>query len=491
MNTTRVDNQVDYGRKWHVMTAVAMSIFLATIDGSIVNVALPTLTHELNSSFALVQWVVLAYLLTQTTLMLSIGRLADMIGKKSIFTAGFVIFTIGSVLCGLASTVQWLIAFRVLQAVGAAMTLALGIAIVTEAFPPQERGKALGITGSIVSIGVVIGPTLGGILIDALSWHWIFFVNLPVGIVGTFLAIRFVPALQPAGQQRFDYWGGITLFIGLLALLLALTLGQGWGFDDGRVLALLAIFLLFTAVFVYIEWRAEQPMIDLRLFRNRLFSVNLITGFITFIAIAGTFILLPFYLEGILGYDVRRVGFLLAAVPIALGISAPLSGALSDRFGTRPITVLGLAILLLGYYAISRVHTEMSTAGYLVRFVLIGLGMGIFQSPNNSAIMGSAPRSQLGVASGLLSLTRTLGQTTGIALFGAFWAGRTFIHAGAVLPGGATTAAPAAQALALQETFLLVAVLMAPALALGLWGLLQERRGRLMPGLPREIVPEE
>lgn len=488
-NVVEVAGGVDYGRKWHVMAAVAMSIFLATIDGSIVNVALPTLVAELNSDFATVQWVVLAYLLAQTTLMLSVGRLADMIGKKPIFTAGIVIFTLGSVLCGAAPTIYWLIAFRVLQAIGAAMALALGIAIVTEAFPPGERGRALGITGSIVSIGVVTGPSMGGLLIDALSWHWIFFVNLPVGMLGTLLSIRFIPAFRPAGQQRFDYWGGITLFIALLSLLLALTLGQGWGFGDSRILALLAAFVLFTAVFILIEWRSGQPMVDLQLFRNRLFSVNLITGFITFVAIAGTFILMPFYLMGVMGYPVSRAGFLLAAVPIALGVSAPVAGALSDKFGTRPISVTGLALLLLGYYGISSLDGDTTVAGYLLRLLPIGLGMGIFQSPNNSAVMGSAPRARLGVASGLLSLTRTLGQTTGIAILGAVWAGRVFAHAGGVLAGGATAAGADAQVRALQDTFLMVPLLIMLALALSVWALVQERRGRPAAGLSAPDPP--
>ena len=467
---------IDYGRKWYVMAAVAMSIFLATIDGSIVNVALPTLVRDLNTDFATVQWVVLSYLLAQTTLMLGVGRWGDMIGKKSIYTAGFVVFTAGSVLCGLAPTVYWLIGFRVVQAVGAAMTLALGMGIVTEAFPPGERGQALGIVGTLVSLGVVVGPTLGGILIEALSWHWIFFVNLPVGIIGTLMAYRFVPDFKPSGRQQFDYWGAVTLFISLLALLLALTTGQSIGFTQPIILLLLTVFAVFLAIFIRVEWRSQQPMIDLRLFRNTLFSVNLITGFITFVCIAGTFILLPFYLEDVLGYNTRQVGLLLATLPIFLGITAPISGSLSDRFGTRPITVAGLAILLIGYYAASTFNSQTNTLGFVLRLIPIGIGMGVFQSPNNSAIMGAAPRERLGIASSLLSITRTLGQTVGIAILGAIWAARVMVHAGRPLPGGATTAPGPAQVASLQDTFLVVSVLIALALILSAWGLLKERR---------------
>jgi EmrB/QacA subfamily drug resistance transporter len=453
-----------------------MSIFLATIDGSIVNVALPTLVRDLNTDFATIQWVVLSYLLTMATLMLSIGRLGDMIGKKPIYTAGFVVFTVGSALCGLAQTVYWLIAFRVLQAIGAAMTLSLGAAIVTEAFPAKERGRALGLIGTTVSLGVIIGPTIGGVMIKALSWHWIFFVNLPVGIIGTLMAWRFVPNFKPLGRQRFDYWGAITLFTSLLALLLALTLGQQLGFGDRRIFLLLAVWLVFLIIFLIIEIRTAQPMIDLKIFQNILFRVNLITGFLTFVAIAGIFILLPFYLEDVLKYNTQQVGFMLAVIPVGLGTCAPIAGALSDRFGTRPISVLGLVILLVGYLALTGLSTETTTWGYVLRLLPIGIGMGIFQSPNNSAIMGTVPRERLGVASGLLSITRTLGQTVGIAILGAWWAGRVMFHHGGFLAGGATTAPGPAQVAGLHDTFVVVSILVLLGLALSIWGLVQERR---------------
>jgi EmrB/QacA subfamily drug resistance transporter len=474
-------NEINYDYKWYVMASVAMSIFLATIDGSIVNVALPTLVRELQSDFPTVQWVVLAYLLTITTLILSVGRLADIRGKKPLYNAGFVVFTLGSVLCGLAPTVYWLIGFRVLQGVGAALIMALGMAIVTESFPPTERGKAIGITGGIVSIGIIAGPTLGGLLIEWLSWHWIFFVNLPIGLLGTWMAWRYVPAVKPAGGQKFDYWGGLTLFISLFALLLALTLGQDRGFSDGLILLLFGAWFIFTLLFIVIELNTAQPMIHLSLFRNRLFSINLITGFMSFIAISGTFILLPFYLENVLGYDVAQVGLLLAVVPVALGVLSPISGTLSDRFGSRPIIVIGLILLLIGYYTISTLNAQTTAAGYILRLLPLGLGMGIFMSPNNSAIMGAASRQQLGIVSGLLSISRTLGQTVGIAVLGAIWAGRVFYHVGQTLPGGATTAPATAQVAALQDAFFGLIFMIALALALSIWGFVQERRDQQIP----------
>lgn len=466
--------QIDYQRKWYVMAAVAMSIFLATIDGSIVNITLPTLVRDLQTNFATVQWVVLAYLLTLTTLMLGIGRLADIRGKKPIYVTGFVIFTVGSVLCALSPTVYWLIGFRVLQGIGGAMTLALGAAIVTEAFPPQERGRALGMLGSVVSIGVVTGPLVGGVLIGVASWHWIFLVNLPVGIIGTVVAQRFVPAIQPPGGQRFDYVGAVLLLISLLSLLLGLSLVQEVGFTQALPLTLLTSGLLVLLGFIGWELRVADPMIDLRLFRHRLFSINLGTGFLTFVAIAGIFLLMPFYLQNVLGYPIQLVGPLQAVIPVMMGIMAPISGTLSDRYGVRPITVAGLAALLMGYLALTTLSATTTTLGYIVRLFPIGLGMGIFQSPNNSAVMGSVPRAQLGVVSGLLSVTRTLGQTVGIAVLGALWASRVVQHGGPLI-ASATAAPTATQVAAMQDTFLVVVGLIAIALAVALWGWWQER----------------
>lgn len=467
---------IDYSRKWYIMSAVSMGIFLSTIDSSIVNVALPTLVREYRTNFQTVQWVVLAYLLTLATLLLSTGRLADMIGKKSIYTAGFVIFTLGSLLCGFAPNVYLLILFRIFQAIGATMILALGMAIVTEAFPPNERGMALGITGTMVSIGIILGPTLGGLIIDALSWNWIFFVNLPVGIVGTIMVIRFVPSLRPKSVQRFDLPGAFTLFCCLLALSQALTLGQSYGFTNYRILLLFLASLLSLLLFLYIENHASQPMIDLDLFRNLMFSISLLTGLLTFFAMSGTLILMPFYLENVLGYTTRQVGLLMAAVPVSMGIIAPLAGYLSDRFGSRIITVIGLGVLLLGYVGLSTLNALTGTLGYLIRFVPIGIGMGVFQSPNNSAIMGVAPRDRLGVVSGMLAVNRTLGQTTGIAVLGAVWASFVFLNSGGQIVSNATEASVSVQVTALQNTFLIVVLIILFALALGIYALIKHRQ---------------
>ncbi len=461
-------------RKWFVMAAVASGMFLSTIDGSIVNVTLPILERDLHTDFAIVQWVMLAYMLTISTLMLSVGRLADMIGKKPLYLSGFIIFTIGSAFCGLAPNITVLILARIFQAIGAVMMTALGTAIITEAFPPAERGKALGIGSSMVSIGLISGPTLGGLILGFFTWHWIFFVNLPIGIVGSILVWRFVPAHKPAGKESFDFAGSICMFVGLLTFLVGLTFGQMQGFLSPLTLALLITSVISIWVFVSIERRAVHPMIELNIFQNRLFSVNLISGFITFVATGGTILLMPFFLQNVLGYQPDQAGLLLAVFPLGMGIIAPLAGWLSDRLGTRRLTVAGLALLLLGYIAITGFNQQTSAFGYIIGFLPIGLGMGIFQSPNNSAVMGSVARHRLGIASGLLSLTRIVGQTAGMAILGSIWASRAESLSGLYLGGDVTSAPIPIQVGALQQTLWTPVIIVLGALILSIWALRKE-----------------
>lgn len=465
---------VDYSRKWFVLVAIAMAIFLGTIDGSIVNVALPTLADEFDTSFGVVQWVSLGYLLTQATLTLGFGRLGDMVGKKPIFTAGFGVFTLFSVLAGLAPSIEFLIAARVFQAVGAAMIFALGFAITTEAFPSSERGRALGINGAMVSLGIIAGPVLGGLLIDIASWRLIFLVNLPIGIVGTVTAIAFVPNTKPRLAQRFDWVGAGVFLVALGALLGALTYGQDVGFSDPLVLAGLLVSSLAMASFVVIERRVDAPMVDLSLFRAPDLSANLTLGFLQFVAIAGLFLIFPFYLEDVLGFSTREVGLLLASVPVTLGIIAPFSGALSDRLGSRPVTVTGLVVTSLGLIlAATLFGLDTSAVQFVAVGLVIGAGFGLFQSPNNSAILGAVPPERLGITSGLLTINRITGQIVGIAVLGTVWASRTVAYAGG---GTAESAPPSAQASGLRDTLVVTATIGVVSVAIAL---LAWRRSRV------------
>ncbi len=465
---------VDYSRKWFVLVAVAMGIFLGTIDGSIVNVALPTLADEFDTSFGVVQWVSLGYLLTQATLTLGFGRLGDMVGKKPIFTAGFAVFTIFSVLAGLAPSIELLIGARILQAVGAAMIFALGFAITTEAFPPTERGKALGINGAMVSLGIIVGPVVGGLLIDAASWRWIFLVNLPIGIIGTMTAIRFVPNTKPRTTQRFDWPGAAVFFVALLSLLAGLTYGQEAGFSDPVVVGAVLVAVVALVAFIRIEQAAAHPMVDLTLFRNRNLSVNLFIGFLQFVSIAGVILILPFYLSDALGFSTREVGLLLASIPITLGVLAPVSGTLSDRLGTRLVTVTGLIVTALGFGLAAFLYTTDTTVlQFVAAGLVIGAGFGLFQSPNNSAILGSVPQDRLGITSGMLTINRITGQIVGIAVLGTVWATRTTAYAGG---GTAESADASAQALGLRDTLVVVTLISVVGLVAAVLAWRRDRR---------------
>ena len=289
-------------RRWLVLVAIAMAIFLGTVDASIVNVALPTLVEELHTSFAAVQWIVLAYMLTQATLVLGIGRLGDIVGKKPIFTAGFVVFTVGSALAGISPDIATLIAARVVQGIGSAMIFALGFAIVAETFPPHERGRALGINGTSVSIGIISGPILGGLILGTLDWRWIFLVNLPIGVVGTLTALRYIPPSSTATARRFDFLGAGLFFGATAALLLSLTSAQELGLTYPSVLAGFGVAVVLGVAFVEAERRVPDPMLDLGVFRIRTLTAGLVAGFTAFLAIGALLLILPFYLERTLGF---------------------------------------------------------------------------------------------------------------------------------------------------------------------------------------------
>lgn len=449
--------------------------------GTSVNVALPSLVETFGTTFPVVQWVVLAYLLSTSALLPIIGRLADMLGKKAIFLSGFAIYALGSLLCGLAPSIEVLIGFRALQGVGSAVLTSIGLAIVTDIFPAEERGRAIGVTGAVLSSGVVVGPTLGGFLVGGLGWSWVFLSGVPVGLAGFLLALRFVPGYERGERQRFDLAGAALLFATLLALSLALTLGQGLGFAHSLVLGLFAASLLGLAAFMAVERRVGQPLIALELFADRTLTVGLVVGFISFVSIAGTIFLMPFYLENVLGFPPARVGLLMSVTPILLVVTAPVAGWFADRYGERPITVIGMSIILIGYLLLGTLSQQSTALGFVLTFLPLGLGMGVFQTPNNSAIMGSAPPHRSGVTGGLLALTRALGQTAGIAVLGSIWAGRVIARAAGAagsdrLDNDATAAAPSLQVAGLHDMLLVIQVAVAFGLALCLWDLLRRRR---------------
>jgi EmrB/QacA subfamily drug resistance transporter len=410
-----------YAGKWGAMLVVGLGVFMGTLDMSIVNISLPTLVEQLQTKFATVQWVVLGYALVITSTMLGAARLGDMYDKKKLYNGGLVVFTIGSLLCGLSPNIGWLITFRVIQGCGAMITQVLGIAIIVEAFPPFERGRALGLVGSIASVGISLGPAIGGLIIGLLGWRWVFLLNVPIGILAFLAGLRFLVSKPPRQvNQSFDGTGALILLITLSCFALAMTIGQNLGFRNTAVLALLIISIVAMVLFLTIEKKVKHPMVDLSLFRNIPFSLNLMVGFLSAVPLSGVF-LIPFFLQLVKHYSPQQVGLIMMVTPVAVGLIAPISGTLSDRYGTRGISMIGLLILAGGCLSISTLNSDVGVLGYLLRVCPLGIGLGLFLSPNNSAIMGAAPTERLGVASGLLSLTRSLGQTIGMPIMGTIF----------------------------------------------------------------------
>lgn len=460
--------------KWWAMLGVCLGVLMFTLDTSIVNVALPTLVQTFQTTFTMIQWVVLSYLLVITALVLGAARLGDMIGKRQLYLGGLIVFTVSSLLCGLASGVGWLIAFRALQGMGAVMIAALGAAIVTEVFPDSERGRALGIVGAAVSLGIASGPTVGGLLISAAGWRSIFLVNVPIGIFASFIILRFIPPDQHSpGKQRFDWLGAFVMSMALVSFALGMTEGQTQGFGSPIVLGLLAIAAIGLVSFIALETRLKQPMVDLKLFHNLFFSLSLLSGVLVFVVLSGTLLIFPFFLEQVLGYSTQRVGLLLAVSPLLTGILAPFSGTLSDRFGTRSISCMGLLLMTLSCLFMSTFHAGMTDLGFIWRVAFLGIGIGMFQSPNNSAVLGEVPPERLGIASGLLALSRTLGQTAGLPLMGALFALFTLAGTNAT---DVTNAPPEALVNGVRATFHIAAAIMftGALLVAGLWRM--ERR---------------
>ena len=388
---------------------------MGQLDASIVTVAFPPLKHAFHAGQGSVTWVGLAYLLTLVALVTAVGRFADMVGHKLLYTYGFMVFIVGSALCGLAPSLGSLDGFRVLQAVGAAMLQANSVAIIALAMPHHKLGRAIGIQGAAQALGLAFGPSVGGLLISLGGWRLIFFVNVPVGIVATALAWFLVPRsrdLRP--WVRFD-WGGLALFIpAVTALLYAVSLGNERGWLSPGILAALLVCAIGAVLFLRHERRSSAPMLDPGLFRRVPFSAGISSGLLSYLVMFGTLYAVPFLLEdGPAHLSSGLTGLELTVMPAALGLVAPFAGRAADVVGARPLTVAGMGLSALSLAVLSVAHSP--GAPLLLALVGLGIGLGLFIPPNNAAIMGSAPREQAGMASGVLNMTRGMGTAMGLA----------------------------------------------------------------------------
>src|SRR5215204_5573478 len=375
-------NSMD-NRKWLVLSAVSVGTFISTLSGSIVNISLPTIAHDFGVGIPEIEWIVVAYLLTAGSLLLTFGRLGDVIGYRRVYIGGFAVFTLASVLCGLSLDVGQLTAVRVLQGIGFAMIQAVAPALIASTFAPSERGKALGLNVISISIGLTLGPTLGGILSEWASWRWIFFINIPIGLFGLIWAWRVLPEGRRDTNQRFDVAGAVLIGITLFSLLLALVEGEDWGWGSPAVLGLLAVFALVGTVFVVTELRVLQPMFDLGLFAIRAFSAGNVSLLIAFIALFVATFLMPFFLQRGHDFSAFQAGLLLTPLSLTTLLVSPLSGALSDRIGSRVLSTSGLAIMALGSLSLARIDAETDVWGIVLLLTDPGIADGCFISLHN------------------------------------------------------------------------------------------------------------
>jgi EmrB/QacA subfamily drug resistance transporter len=445
------DPDLSCGARWGILIAIGVGAFMSALDGSAVNSVLPVIRKAFGCEVATIQWTVTIYLLVVSALLLSFGRLGDLRGHKRMYLSGFAIFVASSAVCGLSRSVAMLITMRGIQALGAALLFANSPAILTANFPASERGRALGLLATMTYLGLTAGPSLGGFLSDRLSWRAIFYVNIPIGGLAMFLSAVRIPVDRPEKWTgRFDRFGAVLFTVGLTMLLLALNQAHEWGWGSPAVIGLLAGSVAILVFFILTEMRVDSPMCDLTLFQSRTFAAATVSAGLNYVSLFSVTFVLPFYLIQGRGFSPSHAGLVLTAQPIVMAITAPLSGALSDRIGARLPGTIGMAVLALGLVLLSRIGPESSTALVVGSLAVVGLGTGIFISPNSSALLGAAPRTRQGIASGILATARNVGMVLGVGMSGAIFTtilsrggGRDAIYAAVRMSflAGATVAA--------------------------------------------------
>jgi len=411
---TRLHRRFEY--KWIALSVTTLGAMMAAIDSTIVILGLPSMMSELHAGLIEMVWVIIGYLLVSTVFLLTFGRIADMLGRVRLYNLGFVVFTFGSLLCGLAANAAQLIIFRLVQGAGAAMMMVNSMAILTEVFPPNERGRALGINGITWAAGGIIGPVLGGLILSVASWRWIFFINIPIGIIGALWGYIALKEKSERCRERFDASGSVIFSVGLLALLVALTSGIQYRFTSPPILGLFAVFAVATVAFLLRESRAEFPTLDLTLFRDRVYNFSVLAATIQSLALFSVNFMIVFYLQGVRGYDPLKAALLLIPMPLMSSIIGPPSGMVADRIGARVPATVGLmlqAAALVWFMQLTPTTSYLSLAGGLA---LMGLGGGMFFPPNTSAAMSAAPRERLGIASAALGTMRQTGMVISFAL---------------------------------------------------------------------------
>ncbi len=399
--------------RWWVTLTISIGVFMSTLDASIVNISLPTIVQSLSTDLKTIAWVVMAYLIIITGSLLLMGKLADLFGRGKIFLLGFITFTLGSALCGSSPTIYFLIGSRLVQGLGASALMAIGPAIMTTTFQEKDRGQALGMLGSVVSLGFIAGPLLGGVLVEHLGWRSIFFINLPIGAVGILLSLKILQRDRPSENVTLDLRGALFFFLFVISLLLFLNrVGQSfivlfWGW--------ILVALICFGLFVRNERQSTSPMVDLSIFKKRLFISSLGASLLSFWVNGAHNFVLPFFLQDIAGYSPSAAGMLIFPVAMTVMVMAPIGGKISDWAGEKIPATIGLIITSSAIFSFIFLKSDASYDEILWRQVSLGIGIGFFNPANNSAIIGSLPKENVGVASSFLALARNLGMVIGVA----------------------------------------------------------------------------
>lgn len=402
--------------KWIALSCTTLGALFSVLSGSTLMIALPVIMKDLSAGMEVIMWVLMGYMLSLTILVPSIGRVADIVGRKKLYVGGFAVFTLSSLLCGLSHSGTQLLVFRLIQSVGGAFMVANSTAIVADAFPQNELGKALGINGMIISIASIIGPILGGFLVNY-GWRSIFYINIPIGIIGTLWAMFQLKEINSLPEhQKFDWIGTITFSVGILLFLIALSFGGFTGWMNKSIIIMFAVALVFIAAFIYIEGKAEQPMLDLRLFKNGLLASCYGSVFLNGLARGAVTFMLIFYFQGIKAIDPIVAGVLLAPIAISMMIVSPISGWFSDKYGSRGLSFWGLMISAVGLLGFVRISEHSSMTELVIWMLVLGFGSGMFFSPNAGTIMGAVPAYKRGIASGTRTMMINAGSVISIAL---------------------------------------------------------------------------
>ncbi|KRL58510.1 MFS transporter [Latilactobacillus fuchuensis] len=475
MALSYADNPKVQKNRWWILTAVGLFTFMATLDGSIVNIALPVMSKDLKIPMNQSEWIVSIYLIVICSLLLLFGKVGDAFGKVKVFKIGTVLFVFGSLLCGFNSGLTVLLIARAIQALGASMTMSNNNGIITEVFPIKERGRALGLTGSFVALGSIAGPGIGGLILSHFSWGYIFWINVPIGILTIIFGQFVLPKDIIKTHEKIDYFGFAGFALLIVSLFLGVFIGQQVGFTQPGVLALFALAIISAAAFVWIENHVEKPLLSFRLFKNIDFSLSLLCAFLIFIVTFFFNVIAPFYLENARGFEPSTAGYILMIFPIVQVIAAPIAGTISDKIGPELLTFVGLVLICISQIGYMTMNLQTPVWLFMFFVGLVGLGNGIFQAPNNTIVMSSVDVKDLGIAGGINALARNLGMIFGIScattvLFSAM--SREYGHkVTTYLPGHADVFIAG-----MHDAFMVALVICLVATALTGWRLLKHRQ---------------